>query len=115
MTPKIYTGLPQGSPHHSTLGLDHCEDPEVDKMHALRFGLGEFKTVLQGPILNFIETLLKLTFDSMNMFRSVTFVTIKKSSTYSEQSTPGFKALTIPLLSKNHIKRLLIIRSKVLQ
>ena len=24
MTPKIYTGQPPGSPHHPTLGLDHC-------------------------------------------------------------------------------------------
>ena len=38
----------------------------------LRITLGEFKAVLQGPLLNFIETLLKLTFDSMDMFRSVT-------------------------------------------
>ena len=37
MTPKIYTGLPQGSPHHPTLGLDHCEDPEVDKNACIAF------------------------------------------------------------------------------
>ena len=46
--------------------------PQLTKMHTLGFGLGEFKAVLQGRLLNFIETLLKLTFDSMNMFRSVT-------------------------------------------
>ena len=44
---------------------------KLTKMHTLGFGLGEFKAVLQGPLLNFIETLLKLTFDSMDMFRSV--------------------------------------------
>ena len=46
--------------------------PKLTKMHTLGFGLGEFKAVLQDPLLNFIETLLKLTFDSMDMFRSVT-------------------------------------------
>ena len=70
----MYTDQPQGSPHHKeTEGPDHCAHPKVDKMHSLGFGLGEFKTVLQGPLLNFIEALLNLTFDSMNMFRSVKY------------------------------------------
>ena len=43
--------------------------PKLTKMHTLGFGLGQFKAVLHGPLLNFIETLLKLTFDSMDMFR----------------------------------------------
>ena len=68
----MYTGKPRGSPHHPTEGLNHCEDPEVDKMHTLGYCPGEFKSLLQGPLLNFIETLLKSTFNSMNMFRSVT-------------------------------------------
>ena len=46
--------------------------PKLTKMHTLGFGLGEFKAALQCPLLNFIETLLKLTSDSMDMFRSVT-------------------------------------------
>ena len=46
--------------------------PKFTKLDILGFGLGQFKTILQGPLLNFIETLLKLTFDRMNMFRFVT-------------------------------------------
>ena len=37
-------------------------------MHTLCFGLGEFKTVLQGALLNFIQTFLELTLDGMHMF-----------------------------------------------
>ena len=67
-TIKIYIDLQQGSLHHLALGLGHCEGPEIDKMHTLCFGLGEFKTVLQGPLLNFVKTLLELTLDGMHMF-----------------------------------------------
>ena len=45
---------------------------KLAKMHILSFSFGEFKTVLQGPLLYFIETLLKLTLDGMHMFRPVT-------------------------------------------
>ena len=31
MTPKIYIGQSQASPHHPTQGLDPFEDPQVHK------------------------------------------------------------------------------------
>ena len=53
-------------------------------MYAYGFRGRELESIGVSPVCKFIETLLEMTFDNMDMLRSVA---IRKSSTYKENST----------------------------
>ena len=68
---------------------------QFTKVYAYGFRGKELESISVSPVCNFIETLLEMTLDNMDMLRSVA-----ESSTYKEHSTPGDIALTIELCSE---------------
>ena len=65
------------------------------EVYAYGFRRRELESIGVSPVCKFIETLLKVTLDNMDMLRSVAD---QKIIEYKEHSTPGDIALTIELI-----------------